>query len=113
MLGHGPATAVAIPPGTLQVSDPPCRFRHGHGTVPTCRDLGWPARRLDLLTAWALQQKAAVNRRVIAIMRQRLAAGGRAARMYQGAGLAWLERQAEVAEEVVVERQAASGRQNS
>jgi hypothetical protein len=45
---------------------------------------------------------------VIAVMRERLAAGEAVARMYQEPGLAWLERQAEVAEELVAERQAAS-----
>ena len=55
---------------------------------------------LDLLPTWALEQKAAANRQVIAIMRQRLAAGEQAARMYQEPGLAWLERQAEVIEEL-------------
>ena len=40
-------------------------------------------------------------------MRQRLAAGEEVARMYQEPGLAWLERQAEVAEDLVAERQAA------
>jgi hypothetical protein len=39
-------------------------------------------------------------------MRQRLAAGEQVAPMYQEPGLAWLERQAEVAEELVAERQA-------
>ena len=39
-------------------------------------------------------------------MRQRLAAGEQVARMYQELGLAWLERQAEVAEDRVAERQA-------
>ena len=34
-------------------------------------------------------------------MRERLAAGEQVARMYQEPGLAWLERQAEVAEELV------------
>jgi hypothetical protein len=59
---------------------------------------------LDLLPTWALEQKAAANRQVIAIMRQRLAAGEQAARMYQEPGLAWLERQAEVIEELVAQR---------
>jgi hypothetical protein len=40
-------------------------------------------------------------------MRQRLAAGEQVARMYQEPGLAWLERQAEVAEDLGAERQAA------
>jgi hypothetical protein len=37
-------------------------------------------------------------------MRQRLAAGEEVARMYREPGLAWLERQAEVAEELVAQR---------
>jgi hypothetical protein len=36
---------------------------------------------------------------VIAVIRQRLAAGEQVARMYQEPGLAWLQRQAEVAED--------------
>jgi hypothetical protein len=38
-------------------------------------------------------------------MRTRLAAGEQVARMYQEPGLAWLERQAEVAEDLAAERQ--------
>jgi hypothetical protein len=59
---------------------------------------------LDLLPTWALEQKAAANRQLISAMRRRLAAGEHAARMYQEPGLAWLERQAEVAEELVAQR---------
>jgi hypothetical protein len=59
---------------------------------------------LDLLPTWALEQKAAANRQVIAGMRLRLAAGEQVARMYQEPGLAWLERQAEVVEELVAQR---------
>jgi hypothetical protein len=44
---------------------------------------------------------------VIALSRQRLAAGEQVARMYQEPGLAWLERQAEVAEDLIAERHAA------
>ena len=65
---------------------------------------------LDLMATWALEQKAAANRQVIAIMRQRVAAGEQLARMYQEPGLAWLERQAEVAEDLVADRQAAAKR---
>jgi hypothetical protein len=50
---------------------------------------------LDLLPTWALEQKAAANRQVIAIMGQRLAAGEQVARMYQEPGLAWRKRTAE------------------
>jgi hypothetical protein len=59
---------------------------------------------LDLLPTWALEQKAAANRQVIAVMRERLAAGEQVARMYQEPGLAWLERQAQTAEELITER---------
>jgi hypothetical protein len=67
----------------------------------------------DLLPTWVLETEAAANGRVIAVMRQRLAADEQVALMYQKPGLAWLERQAEVAEDLVAERQAAAGRQNS
>jgi hypothetical protein len=59
---------------------------------------------LDLLPTWALEQKAAANRQVIAVMRKRLAAGEEVAPMYQEPGLAWLERQAEAAEDLIAER---------
>jgi hypothetical protein len=65
---------------------------------------------LDQLPSWALEQKAAANRHVIRVMRPRLAAGEQVARMYQEPGLAWLERQAEVMEDLVAERQAATKR---
>jgi hypothetical protein len=65
---------------------------------------------LDQLPTWALEQKAAANRHIIMVMRQRLAAGEQVARMYQEPGLTWLERQAEVMEDLVAERQAATKR---
>jgi len=65
---------------------------------------------LALLPSWVLAQKAAANRQLIAVMRQRLAAGEQVARMYQEPGLAWLECQAEAAEQLLGERQA--GKQN-
>ena len=65
---------------------------------------------LELLPSWVLAQKAAANRQVIAVTRQRLAAGEQVARMYQEPGLAWLERQAEAAEQLLAERQAAATR---
>ena len=69
---------------------------------------------MELLPTWALEQKAAANREVIAVVRQRLAAGEAVARMYQEPGLAWLERQAEVAEELVARRKrTAENRQGS
>jgi hypothetical protein len=68
---------------------------------------------LDLLSTWALEQKAAANRQVIAVMRQRLSAGEQVARVYLEAGLAWLERQAEVAEELVAQTRTAENRPGS
>jgi hypothetical protein len=64
---------------------------------------------LDGLATWVLAQKAAANRERVARMRQRLAQGLPVAGMYQEAGLAWLERQAEVAEALVAERTARGG----
>jgi hypothetical protein len=61
---------------------------------------------LDLLPTWALAQKAAANRQVIAIMRQRLEQGEPVARMYGPLGLAWLQRQAEIAEQLIRQREA-------
>ena len=62
---------------------------------------------LALPPSWALQQKAAADRQLIVITRQRLAAGEEVAHMYQQEpGLAWLERQAEAAERLLAERQA-------
>ena len=86
-----------------------CQAVRGHGSGPYPVMTRAEMRTgLDQLPTWALEQKAAANRQVIAIMRQRLAAGEEVARMYQEPGLAWLERQAEVAEDLVAERQAAS-----
>jgi hypothetical protein len=79
---------------------------HGSGLYPVMTRAQMRAG-LDLLPTWALEQKAAANRHVIAVMRRRLAGGEEVARMYQEPGLAWLERQAEVAEDLVVGRRAA------
>jgi hypothetical protein len=85
-----------------------CQAARGHGSGPYPVMTRAEMRAgLNLMPTWALQQKAAANRRVIAIMRRRLAAGEEVARMYQEPGLSWLERQAEVAEELVAGRQAA------
>jgi hypothetical protein len=88
-----------------------CQAARGHGTGP------YPAMTraemragLDLLPTWAVKQNAAANRQVIAVMRQRLGAGEQVARIYQEPGLGWLERQAEVMEDLVAERQAAAKR---
>jgi hypothetical protein len=84
-----------------------CQAARGHGSGPypvmTRAELGAG---LELLPTWVLKQKAAANRQIIDVMRQRLAAGEQVARMYHEPGLAWLERQAEVAEGLVAERQA-------
>ncbi len=61
---------------------------------------------LELLPSWVLAHKAAANRNLVAVTRQRLAAGEQVARMYQEPGLVWLERQAEAAEQLLAERQA-------
>jgi hypothetical protein len=85
-----------------------CQAARGYGAGP------YPAmtraqmqESLELLASWALEQKAAANRQVIAVMRERLAAGEVVARMYQEPGLAWLERQAEAAEDLLAERRSA------
>jgi hypothetical protein len=82
-----------------------CQAARGHGSSPYPVMTRAEMRAgLDQLPTWALEKKAAANRQVIAAMRQRLAAGEQVARMYQEPGLAWLERQAEVAEELVAQR---------
>jgi len=82
-----------------------CQAARGHGSGPY-PVMTRPELRagLDTLATWALEQKAAANRQLIAATRRRLAAGEQVARMYQEPGLAWLERQAEVAEELVAQR---------
>jgi hypothetical protein len=60
--------------------------------------------RLELLPSWVLAHKAAANRQLIAVMRQRRAAGEQVARMDQEPGLAWRERQAEAAEQLLTEQ---------
>ena len=60
---------------------------------------------MELLATWALAQKAAANRQVIAVMRQRLERGEPVARMYGPLGLAWLQRQAEIAEQRIRQRE--------
>ena len=65
---------------------------------------------LDLLPTWALQQKAAANRKVIAKMRQRLERDQPVVPMYGPLGLAWLQRQAEIAEQLIDARTATPSR---
>ena len=82
-----------------------CQAARGHGSGPYPVMTRAEMRAgLDLTATWALEQKAAANRQLIVATRLRLAAGEQVARMYQEPGLAWLERQAEVAEELVAQR---------
>ena len=82
-----------------------CLATRGHGAGPyPVMTRAEMRESLDLLPTWALEQKAAANRQVIAVMRERLAAGEQVARMYQEPGLAWLERQAQTAEALITER---------
>jgi hypothetical protein len=53
------------------------------------------------LPTWALEQKAAANRQVIAIMGGRLERGEPVQRMYGPLGLAWLQRQADIADQLI------------
>jgi hypothetical protein len=88
-----------------------CQAARGHGSGPyPVMTRAQMRAALGLLPTWALEQKAAANRQLIAVTRQRLAEGEAVARMYQEPGLAWLERQADVAEALVAERQAAAER---
>jgi hypothetical protein len=91
-----------------------CQAAHGHDSGPyRAMTRSEMHAGLDLLSTWALEQKAAANRQVIAVMRQRLSAGEQVARVYQEPGLAWLERQAEVAEELVAQTRTAENRPGS
>jgi hypothetical protein len=102
----GPFTTVEGLFTVLMCTD--CQAARGYGAGPyPVMTRAEMRESLALLPSWALQQKAAANRQVIAFMRQRLAAGEQVARMYQAPGLAWLERQAEAAEDLLAARQAA------
>jgi len=79
------------------------RRARGRGPYPELSDEELRAG-LDLLPTWVLEQKAAANRRVIAEMGQRAATGAAVAPMYGPLGLAWLRRQAEVAEQLIAAR---------
>jgi hypothetical protein len=72
----------------------------GRGPYPDLTDAELRAQ-LDLLPTWVLEQKAAANRQVIAFMGERLARGEPVASMYGPLGLAWLQRQAELAEQLI------------
>jgi hypothetical protein len=88
-----------------------CQAARGHGSGPyPVMTRAEMRAALDLMPTWALQQKRPPTAKSSAITGQRLAAGEEVPRMYQEPGLAWLERQAEVAEDLVAERQAATKR---
>jgi hypothetical protein len=101
----GPFTKVQGLFTVLMCAD--CQAARGHSAGPyPVMTRAQMEESLELLPSWVLEQKAAGNRQVIAVMRERLAAGEEVARMYQEPGLAWLERQAEAAEELLARRQA-------
>ena len=81
---------------------PACLARRarGRGPYPDLTDAEMRAG-LDLLPTWVLQQKAAANRQVIAVMRGRLERGERVVPSYGPLGLAWLQRQADIAEQLI------------
>ena len=76
---------------------------HGRGPYPDLTDEEMRAG-LDQLPTWALEQKAAANRQVIAIMRGRLERGEPVVPMYGPLGLAWLQRQADIVDELICAR---------
>ena len=97
---------ICIPCLEVRQAQPDTRLGlHGPGPYPPMTPAEMRTS-LELLPSWVLAQKAAANRQRIGVMRQRLAAGKQVARMYREPGLAWLERQAEAAEQLLGERQA-------
>ena len=64
---------------------------------------------LDLLPTWALEQRRPPTARSSPSCASGWPTGEVVARMYQEPGLAWLERQAQVAEELIAERKARDG----
>jgi len=105
----GPFTKVQGLFTVLMCAD--CQAARGHGAGPyPVMTRAEMRKSLELLPKWVLEQKAAANRQVIAAMRERLATGEQLARRYQEQGLAWLERQAEAAEDLLANRQAADQR---
>jgi hypothetical protein len=103
----GPFTKVEGLFTVLMCADCQAARGHGSGPYPVMTRAEMRAG-LDQLPTWALELKAAANRQVIAAMRHRLAAGEQVARMYQEPGLAWLERQADVVDELVAQRKPTS-----
>ena len=102
---EGPFTRVEGMFTVLMCSACLARRSRGRGPYPDLSDDEMRAG-LDLLPTWVLEQKAAANRQVIAFMGERLARGEPVASMYGPLGLAWLQRQAEIAEQLVRARTA-------
>jgi len=85
-----------------------CQAARGHGAGPyPVMTRAEMRASLDLLPTWALEQKAAANRQVIAVMRQRLAAGEEVARMYQVLGCLGLPLQPGQSRLLIAERRTA------
>jgi len=102
----GPFTQVEGMFTLLMCSACLARRSRGRGPYPDLSDADMQAG-LELLPTWVLEQKAAANRQVIATMRERLARGEPVVPMYGPLGLAWLQRQAEIAEQLIAARAAA------
>ena len=103
----GPFNKVEGPFAVLICAD--CWTVHGHGSGPYPVVTRAEMRRAGPAPDLGSEQKAAANRQVIAATRRRLAAGEQVPPMYQVPGLAWLERQADGAGDLVAERQAQRG----
>src|ERR671913_2257534 len=71
-----------------------CQAARGHGAGPyPVMTRAEMRASLDLLPTWVLEQKAAANRQVIAVMGERLAAGQAVTLMYREPGLpGWSDR---------------------
>ena len=82
-----------------------CLAHRARGPYPDVTDAELRAG-LELLPTWALAHKAAANRQVIAIMGGRLERGEPVVPMYGPLGLAWLQHQAEIAEQLIQQREA-------
>jgi len=101
--GAGPFTRVEGAFTVLMCPTCLAQRSRGRGPYPDLTDAELRAG-LDQLATWVLEQKAAANRRVIAVMRERLERGELVARMSGPLGLAWLQREAEIAEQLIQER---------
>ena len=91
--------------GLLRTDVPGCLACRAHGRSPypeLTDDEMRPG--LDLLPTWALEMKPAANRQVIAVMGGRLERGMPVVPMYGPLGLAFLQRQAKIAEQLTQAR---------